>query len=80
MIDHIASFALAVPPLPEILNLTRPMGTRNAARRAARRRAQCGHAAVNKVLSKFNRPAAESQPTKVKVLSTPRRIDISELD
>ena len=81
VIDHIASFALAVPPLPEILNLPRPMGTRNAARRAARRRAQCGHAAVNKVLSKFNRPAAESaQPTKVKVLSTPRRIDISELD
>ena len=49
VVDHIASFALAVPPLPEILQLPRPVGTRNAARRAARRRAKadCPHP-VNK--------------------------------
>ena len=39
VVDHIASFALAVPALPEILQLPRPVGTRRAAKRAAYRRA-----------------------------------------
>ena len=61
VIDHIASFALAVPPLPEILQLPRPMGTRNAARRAARRRAKAGcRVALDKQVPDFNHPPVES--------------------
>ncbi|CAE7610968.1 unnamed protein product [Symbiodinium sp. CCMP2592] len=42
VIDHIAAFALAVPALPEILNMPRPVGTRRAAKRAAYRRRRAG--------------------------------------
>jgi len=37
VVNHIATFALAVPPLPEILRLPPPFGTRRAVKRAARR-------------------------------------------
>merc|ERR1712032_1292945 len=37
VVNHIATFALAVPPLPEILKLPPPFGTRRAVKRAARR-------------------------------------------
>ncbi|CAE7612960.1 unnamed protein product [Symbiodinium sp. CCMP2456] len=65
VIDHIASFALAVPPLPEIMNLPRPMGTRNAARRAARRRAKLGYGALNEGAPDFKHPASESSDNAV---------------
>ena len=46
VVDHIAAFALAVPAVPEILQLPRPLGTRRAAKRAAYRRRRAGQLAV----------------------------------
>ncbi|OLQ13014.1 hypothetical protein AK812_SmicGene3012 [Symbiodinium microadriaticum] len=46
VVDHIAAFALAVPALPEILQLPRPLGTRRAAKRAAYRRRRAGQRAA----------------------------------
>ena len=46
VVDHIASLALAVPALPEILQLPRPLGTRRAAKRAAHRRRCAGQRAA----------------------------------
>ena len=46
VVDHIAAFALAVPALPQILQLPRPLGTRRAAKRAAYRRRRAGQRAA----------------------------------
>ena len=51
VVDHIAAFALAVPALPEILQLPRPRGTRRAAKRAAYHRGRAQQIAITQQLA-----------------------------
>jgi len=59
MVNHIATFALAVPPLPEILQLPFPFGTRRAVKRAARRAGLAGPA-VDTYIATSNMATVES--------------------